>query len=80
MLDLPPDCGISLIVNIFDLKEYKESALILGEPFEPYPTIESKTPPECPSAILPERREKIESTLDDQTITTRNKGYQHYLV
>ena len=53
MLELPPDFGISLTFNIFDLREYNEPALIPSEPFETDPILESETSPECPPAIPP---------------------------
>ena len=53
MLELPPNFGISSAFNISDLREYNELALIPCVPFEPDPILESETPPECPSAILP---------------------------
>ena len=80
VLELPPEYGISSTFNISDLKEYKGPALIPSEPFEPYNTFESEILPECPPAIPPERKERIDRILDDQSITTRNKGYQRYLV
>ena len=80
VLELPPEYGISSTFNISYLKEYKGPALIPSEPFGPYPTFESETLPECPPAIPPKRKEIVEHILDDQSITTRNKGYQRYLV
>ena len=80
VLELPPEYGISPIFNISDLKEYKGPTLIPSEPFGPYPTFESETPPECPPVIPQEQKERVERILDDQSITTRNKGYQRYLV
>lgn len=80
VLELPPDFGISPTFNVSDIKEFKEPVLIPSEPFEPYPIFESETQNECPPATQPERRDRVERILDDQTITTRNKGYQRYLV
>ena len=80
MLELPPELGISSTLNISDLVEYREPAMIPNEPFEPDPILESEPNPECPPLNWPERGERIERILDDQTISTRNKGYQHYLV
>ena len=80
VLELPPEYGISSTFNISDLKEYKGPVLISSEPFGPYPTFESETLPECPPAIPPKWKEKVECILDDQSITTRNKSYQRYLV
>ena len=65
VLELPSDYGISLTFNIFDLKEYKEPALIPSEPFGPYPTFENETLPECPPAIPSDQRDRVESILDD---------------
>ena len=76
VLELPPEYGISSTFNISDLKEYKGPALIPSEPFGPYPIFESETLPECPPAIPPKWKEKVERILDDQSITTRNKSYQ----
>ena len=53
VLELPPDFGISSTFNISDLREYNEPTLILSEPFEPDPIIESEPLPECPPAIPP---------------------------
>ena len=80
VLELPPEYGISSTFNISDLREYKGPAVIPSEPFGPYTTFESETTPECPPAIPPEQKDRVESILDDQVITTRNKGYQRYLV
>ena len=80
VLELSPDYGISLTFNIFDLKEYNKLALIPSEPLGPYPTFESDISPECPLAIPPDRRDRVKRILDDLTIVTRNKGYQHYLI
>jgi len=80
VLELPPKYGISSTFNISDMKEYKEPALIPSEPFEPYPAFKSETLPECPPALQPEWRDRIESILDDQVITIFYKGYQGYLV
>ena len=65
VLEVPPDYGISSTFNISDLKEYKEPALIPSEPFGPYPAIESETLPECPPAISPDQRDRVECILDD---------------
>ena len=80
MLELPPEYGISSTFNISDLREYNEPTLIPSEPFEPDPDIESEPLPECPPAIPPARRDRVERILDDQAIATRNKSYQRYLV
>ena len=80
VLELPPSYGISSTFNVSDLKEYKEPALIPSELFGPNVSFESETPNECPPPSVPERKERIERILDDQIITTRNKGYQRYLV
>ena len=80
VIDLPPSYGISSIFNISDLKEYKEPALIPDELFGPNVSFESDIPVECPPPNIPERKESVERILDDQIITTRNKGYQRYLV
>ena len=80
VLELPPEYGISSTFNIFDLREYNEPTLIPSEPFEPDPVIESEPLPECPPAIPPARRDRVERILDDQAIATRNKSYQRYLV
>ena len=80
VLELPPSYGISSTFNVSDLKEYKEPALIPSEFFGPNVSFESETPNECPPPSVPERKERIERILDDQIITTRNKGYQRYLV
>ena len=80
VLELPPEYDISSTFNISDMKEYKEPALIPSEPFEPCPIFESATLPECPPAKPLDRKDRVEQILDDQAITTRNKGYQRYLV
>ena len=80
VLELPPKYGISSTFNISDLREYNEPTLIPSEPFEPDPVIESEPLPECPPAIPPARRDRVERILDDQAIATRNKSYQCYLV
>ena len=80
VVDLPPSYGISSTFNVSDLKEYKEPALIPDEPFGPNTSLESEMPIECPPPNIPERKERIERILNDQIITTRNKGYQRYLV
>ena len=80
MLELSSDFGISSTFNIFYLKEYIEPTLIPSEPFEPNPILESETPPECPPAIPPAQRNRVERILDDQATVTKNKGYQCYLV
>ncbi len=79
VVDLPLDFGISSTFNISDLIEYKGPTLIPSEPFDHAP-IESEPTPECPPATFPESRDRVEHVLDDQAITTRNKGYQRYLV
>ena len=80
VLELPPELGISSTFNITDLVEYREPAVILSEPFEPNPIIESDPDPVCPPTNWPVRKEQIEKILDDQVISTRNRGYQRYLV
>ena len=75
VLELPPELGISSIFNISDLVEYREPPMIPNEPFEPDPILESELNPECPPLNWPERGERIERILDDQTISTRSKGY-----
>ena len=80
VLELPPELGISSTLNISDLVEYREPAMIPSEPFEPDPILENVPNPECPPLNWPERGERIERILDDQTISTRGKGYQRYLV
>ena len=80
VLELPPELGISSTFNISDLAEYREPALIPREPFGPDPSFESEPTPECPHITWPERKDRIEKILDDQAISTRNRGYQRYLV
>ena len=80
MLELPPEYGISSTFNISDLREYNEPTLIPSEPFESDLVIESEPLPECPPAIPPAQRDRVERILDDQAIATRNKSYQRYLV
>jgi len=80
VLELPPELGISSTFNITDLVEYREPAVIPSEPFEPNPIIESDPDPVCPPTNWPVRKEQIEKILDDQVISTRNRGYQRYLV
>ena len=80
VLELPSDLGISSTFNISDLVEYRAPANIPSEPFEPDHSLESEPTPECPPPNLPVRTERIERVLDDQPISTRNKGYQRYLV
>ena len=80
MLELPSDLGISSTFNVSDLVEYRAPATIPSEPFEPDLPVESEPTHECPPVNLPMRNERIERILDDQAITTWNKGYQSYLV
>ena len=80
VLELPPDLGISSTFNISDLVEYSKPAMIPSEPFGPDPSIESDPIPEYPLINWPEKKDRIERILDDQVITTHNKGYQRYLV
>ena len=80
VLELPSDLGISSTFNISDLVEYRAPAIIPSEPFEPDHSFESEPTPECPPPNLHVTTERIERVLDDQAISTRNKGYQHYLV
>ena len=80
VLELPPELGISSTFNISNQVEYREPAVIPSEPFEPDQILESEPDPECPPTNWPERGERIERILDNQTICTRNKGYQRYLV
>ena len=80
VLELSPELGISSTFNISDLVEYREPTMIPSEPFEPDNILESEPTLECPPTNWPERRERIERILDDQTISTRNQGYQRYLV
>ena len=80
VVDLPSSYGISSTFNISDLKEYKEPVPIPDELFGPSVSFESDVPNECPPPNIPEQRESVERILDDQIITTRNKGYQRYLV
>ena len=80
MLYLPSNLGISSTFNISDLIEYRAPAIIPSEPFEPDHSLESEPTPEYPPPKLRVRTERIERVLDDQSISTRNKGYQHYLV
>ena len=80
VLELPPELGISSTFNVSDLVEYREPAMIPSEAFGPNPSLESDPIPERPSANWPERKDRIEKILDDQAVTTRNKGYQRYLV
>jgi len=54
--------------------------VIPSEPFKPDPFFESEPSPECPPVTLPEWQYRIEHIMDDQVVTTRNNGYQHYLV
>ena len=80
VLELPPELGISSTFNISDLTEYREPALIPSEPFGPTPSFESDPVPEYPQNTWPERKNRVERILDDQAISTRNRGYQRYLV
>ena len=80
VLELSPELGISSTFNISDLVEYREPAMIPSEPFGPDPSFESKPIPECPLINWSERKDRIERILDDQAVTTCNKGYQRYLV
>ena len=80
VLELPSELGISFTFNISDLAEYREPAMIPSKPFEPDPSFESEPIPECPPINCPERKDRIERILDDQAVTTHNKGYQRYLV
>ena len=79
VLELPPDLGISSTFNISDLIEYREPAVIPSEAFGLDPLIE-REPIQKRPLNWPERREKIERILDDQAISTRQNGYQRYLV
>ena len=80
VLELPSELGISSTFNITDLVEYREPAVIPSEAFEPNPALESEPDPVCPPTNWPVRKEQIEKILDDQVISTRNRGYQRYLV
>ena len=76
VLELPPNLGISATFNISDLVEYREPVAIPSEPFGHVPSLESEPTPECPPTNWPLSKKKIERILDDQAISTRNKGYQ----
>ena len=79
MLELPLDLLINPTFNVLDLVKYREPVLIPNEPFESNPIMSEPTH-ECPPTIFFEQREKVESILDDQTISTKKKGYRCYLV
>ena len=79
VVELPPDLGISSTFNISDLIEYREPTVIPSEAFGLDPLIE-REPIQKHPLNWPERREKIERILDDQVISTRQYGYQRYLV
>ncbi|PKA46655.1 hypothetical protein AXF42_Ash021271 [Apostasia shenzhenica] len=75
VVDLPSDFGISTTFNISDLVAYKEPAAIPSDPFEPSSPIEREPTPECPLSQPSTKKEQIEQILDDQIISTRNRGY-----
>ena len=79
VLELPLALGVNPTFNVSDLVEYREHVPIPSEPFAS-DSIMSEPTPKCLPTIFPKQREKVESILDDQTITTRKKGYQRYLV
>ena len=80
MLKLPSELGISSSFNISDLVEYREPEMIPSELFGSDPSFESEPIPECLPINWPERKDRIERILDDQAVTTHNKGHQRYLV
>ena len=80
VLEIPPDLGISPTFNISNLMEHREPAVIPSEPFEPLPSFKSEPIPECPHTIWLISEKKSECILDDQAISTRDEGYQRYLV
>lgn len=81
VLNLPSDLGISSTFNVEDLVHFHGSSSPFVNPFSnpqtPVPQFPQPIPPPPP---LAHRREVIEDILDEQTISTRQGGYQKYLV
>lgn len=78
---IPDDLGISSTFNIKDLVLYHAITSPFVDPFvdssDTGPKFIQPTPPPPP---LHQRHEQIEGILDEQTVSTRQGGYQEYLV
>ena len=77
MVDLPPDFGISCTFNVEYLVPYRGTFDTSSDPFVDEPTqnflSESTILPPLPPK-LPYATENIDSILDDQFVSTRDRG------
>jgi len=84
IVDLSSDFGISPSVNIEDLVTYKGSIfspdkLLLNKP-SPEPTFERPSLPPLSQRKSNHTTEQINKIINDQIVSTRDGGYQKFLV
>ena len=82
VIDLPHDYGISSSFNIDDLVAYKSPTIIPDTPFdEPLlDPIDAPIPTSLPLNFPYAHKESIDVILDEQIISTRDGGVQHFLI
>jgi len=84
IVDLLPDFGISLFVNIEDFVACKgpifsSDKSLLSKP-SPESTFERPSLPPLLQRKLNHRAEQIDGSINDQIVSTRDGGYQKFLV
>ncbi|KAL6191584.1 hypothetical protein ACLB2K_037974 [Fragaria x ananassa] len=75
VLELPSEMGISSTFNVEDLLPYKEHVV----PLLPFSSEFSPIIPPQPHSKAP-KRDVVEDIVDEQVISTRQGGYQKYLI
>lgn len=81
ILDLPANLGISSTFDVEDLVSYHVIVSPFTDPFtdstDIIPQFSQPAPPPLP---LQQKREQVKDILDEQTVSTKQGGYQKYFV